>query len=133
MFHNLKNYDEHRILQELSKFDFKVKIIPSELEKYMSFSLDNKLLFLDSFECLSSSLYSLLTDLGEIDFGHLSQEFDNEIVDLVKEKGFYPYEFMSSFKRFNCYTSEFFGGSFFLRGEEGQFDPHPFKFPRELM
>ena len=36
-------------MQELGKFDFKTNFIPNGLEKYMSFSLDNTLVFIDSF------------------------------------------------------------------------------------
>ena len=42
VFHNQKKYDAYLIMQELGKFDFKVSIIPNGLDKYMSFSLDNK-------------------------------------------------------------------------------------------
>ena len=56
----------------------------------MSFSLDNKLVFIDSFQFLSSSLDSLVKNSGENGFKHLSQVFDSEVVDivLVKQKGF---------------------------------------------
>ena len=50
MFHKLKTYDAHLIIQKLGKFDFKMNGIPNGLEKYMSFSLDNKLVFVDSFK-----------------------------------------------------------------------------------
>ena len=30
----------------------------------------------------------------------LSQEFDIEVLDLVKQKGFYPYKYISSFEVF---------------------------------
>ena len=30
----------------------------------------------------------------------MCQEFDNNELDLAKEKGFYPYEYMSNFKKF---------------------------------
>ena len=30
----------------------------------------------------------------------MSQEFDNNILDLLKQKGFYPYEHMSDFEKF---------------------------------
>ena len=33
-------------------------------------------------------------------FKYLSQEFDNNVLDLVKQKGFKPYEYMSNFKKF---------------------------------
>ena len=32
IFHNLKGYDSHLILKELSKFNFKISIIPNGLE-----------------------------------------------------------------------------------------------------
>ena len=40
--HMLKNYDSHLITQELGKFNLKRDVIPSGLEKYMSFSINNK-------------------------------------------------------------------------------------------
>ena len=30
----------------------------------------------------------------------MSQEFDNNVLDLVKPKGFYPYEYMGNFEKF---------------------------------
>ena len=30
----------------------------------------------------------------------MSQEFDNNILDLVKQKGFYPYECITDFEKF---------------------------------
>ena len=30
----------------------------------------------------------------------MSQDFDSDVLDLVKQKGFYPYEYMSSFETF---------------------------------
>ena len=49
LFHNLKNYDSDLIMQELDKFNFKIKVKPNLLEKYMSFNINNKLIFIDSF------------------------------------------------------------------------------------
>ena len=40
-FHNPKNYDSHYIMQELGKFDFKISVVPNELEKYTSFKSRN--------------------------------------------------------------------------------------------
>ena len=34
------------------------------------------------------------------DFKYLSQEFDSNVLDIVKQKGFCPYEYMSSFEKF---------------------------------
>ena len=49
VFHNLKSYDSHLITQELGKFNLKTNFTPNELEKYMRFTIDNKLRFIDSF------------------------------------------------------------------------------------
>ena len=48
VFHNLKHYDFHFIMQELGKFDLKINAVPNLLEKYMSFSINNKLSVIDS-------------------------------------------------------------------------------------
>ena len=66
----------------------------------MSFSISSKLGFIDSFQFLSSSLDSLVKNLGQDDFAYLSQEFDNTILDLVKQKGFYPYKYMTDSDKF---------------------------------
>ena len=66
----------------------------------MSFSINDKLSFIDSFQFLRSSLDSLVKNANKDDFKFYSQEFDNNISDLAKQKGFYPYEYMSDFKKF---------------------------------
>ena len=55
-------------MQKLGKFNVKVNVIPNELEKYMSFSINNKLSFIDSFQFLSFSLDSLVKNLNKDDF-----------------------------------------------------------------
>ena len=58
IFHNLKNYDSHLLMEELVKFNLKINVMPNGLEKYMSFSINKKLSFIDSFQFLSFSLDS---------------------------------------------------------------------------
>ena len=70
-------------MQELGKFNLKINVIPNGLEKYMSFTINNKLSFIDSFQFLSSSLDSLVKNLGKDDFKYLSQELDNDILNLI--------------------------------------------------
>ena len=65
----------------------------------MSFTINNKLSFIDSFQIQRSSLDSLVKNLNKDDFKYLSQEFDDKVLDLVKEKGFYTYEYMSDFEK----------------------------------
>ena len=71
VFHNVKKYDSHLIMQELGK----INVIPNGLEKYINFTINNKLTFNDNFQFLSSSLDSLVKNLGNV-------------LDLVKQKGF---------------------------------------------
>ena len=66
--YNLKNYDSHLVMQELGKFNLKISVIPNGLEKFMSFTINNKLSFIDSFQFLSSSLDSLVKNLNKDDF-----------------------------------------------------------------
>ena len=51
----------------------------------MSFNINNKLTFIDSSQFLSSSLDSLVNNLDKNDFKHVSQDFDSNISDLVKQ------------------------------------------------
>ena len=71
-------------MQVLDKFNFKINVIPNGFEKHMSFSLDDKLVFINKFQFLSSSLESLVKNSGENNCIHLSQESDSEVLDLVK-------------------------------------------------
>ena len=100
VFHNLKNYDSHLTMQELGKFTLKTNVIPNGLEKYMKFSINNKLGFIVSFQFLSSSLNGLVKNLAIDDFKYLRQEFDNNVLHLIKQKGFYPNEYMDDFEKF---------------------------------
>ena len=65
----------------------------------MSFGIDNNLAFLYSFKSLSSLLDSLVKNLKKIDFIYFSQELDGDALDLVKQKLFYPYEYLSNFEK----------------------------------
>ena len=49
VFYNLKRYDSHLIMLELSKFNLKINVIPNGLDKYMNFIFNNKVSFIDSF------------------------------------------------------------------------------------
>ena len=85
-------------MQELGKFNLKISVTPNRLGKYMSFTINNKLSFIDSFQFLRFSLGSLVKNFDH--FKYLNQEFDNNVLDLVKQKGFYSYEEMTDFEKF---------------------------------
>ena len=100
IFHNLKGYNSHLIFKELSKFNCKISVIPNGLEKYISFSLNENIVFIDSMLFLNPSLDRLTKILGTEDLKYLSEEFSGEKLKLVKKKGIYPYEYFNSFKKF---------------------------------
>ena len=87
-------------MQELFKFNIEINDIPNGFEKYMKISISNMLSFVDSFQFISSLLDSLVKNLNKVDFKWFSIEFDNNVSDLVKQKGFYLYKYMSDFQKF---------------------------------
>ena len=87
-------------MQELGKSNPEINVKPNGLDKLSSFSLKKKLSFIDRFQFRSSSLDILVKNLSEGHFKYLSQEFDSNVLDLVKQNGFYPYECMNDFKNF---------------------------------
>ena len=101
IFHNLRRYDSHLSFNELNKFDVKIDVIPNGLEKYMSFFLNKNLVFIDSMQFMNSSLDKLVKNLLDEDFKYLVEEFGSKTLELLKQKGAYPYEYMNSFERFN--------------------------------
>ena len=66
----------------------------------MNFHINSKLVFIDSFQSLSSSLDSLVKNSSKDDFKYLSQEFDTNVLNLVKQNLYYPYGCMSDFEKF---------------------------------
>ena len=69
----------------------------NELEKYMVFTINKHLVFIDS---MNSNLNTLVKNLTDNDFRYLSEEFSGDFLELVKQKRRYPYEYMDSFKKF---------------------------------
>ena len=84
--HNLKNYDSHLNMQELSKFNFKINVIPNGLKNFMVFNINNKFVYINRFQFSSFSLDNVVKNLGKNDFKYLSWEFDSKALDLVKQK-----------------------------------------------
>ena len=105
IFHNLRGYDSHFIMQEIGKFKLDVNVIPNNMEKYMAFMLGKHLTFLDSFQFMPSALDRLVSNLPLGSFKYTNEEFKNNIqATLMKKKGAYPYDYMDSFDKFKQTT-----------------------------
>ena len=50
---------------------------------------------------MSSSLDKLVKNVSDEDFQYLIEEFGSENLELLKQNGPYPSEYMNSFERFN--------------------------------
>ena len=68
IFHNLKGYDSHLIMQEIGKFKYNINVIPNNMETYMAFKIDRNLIFIDSFQFMNRSLSDLSDDLPKDSF-----------------------------------------------------------------
>ena len=109
VFHNLRGYDSHLIIKKAydisnrlntKKFD----VIPNSYEKFMSFGIGN-LKFIDSLQFMASSLEKLVENLYDKNdkynnFNHMKKYYNNEL-DLLCQKGFYPYEWVDNVEKLN--------------------------------
>ena len=108
IFHNLKRYDGHIIMQAIGKVKNQaISCIPQTDENYISFSIGKQwgsLRFIDSYQFVNESLATLVKNLyqdGKHKFHHLQTYFgDEHLVDLLLRKQVYPYEYMDDEKRF---------------------------------
>ena len=86
----MRGYESHLIIKEVGKFDVKVSVIPNGLEKYMVFTINTNLVFIDSMQLMNSSLDLLVKYLSDNGFSCLSEEFSSKFLRLVKEKRVCP-------------------------------------------
>ena len=66
----------------------------------MAFFLNKNLVFIDSMQFMNSSLDKLVKNLSDEDFKYLVEEFGSEYLEILKQKGAYPNEYMNNFERF---------------------------------
>ena len=118
-FHNLAGYDSHLFFKKLGSANKKetIKCIPNNEENYISFTktlitgqYTNKkgeikdksfdIVFKDSLKFMSSSLGALVNNLPKDAFKNLLKYYTEEKAELIKQKGFYPYEYMNSEEKF---------------------------------
>ena len=96
IFHNLKGYDSHLLLQYVSReyAPNTIDVIPTTSEKFLSFQI-GILRFLDSLQFLTAFLDTLVQSLaadGRDKFSHTARHYPDS--ELVFSKGNYPYEYM---------------------------------------
>ena len=115
-FHNLSGYDSHLFIKKLNNTMGPIDCIPNNEENYISFSKSIKtgeyknkngetkdkyfkIIFKDSFKFMALSLGKLVKNLSEDDFKNLEKYFTPEEVELLKQKGFFPYDYLSSIEK----------------------------------
>ena len=119
LFHNLSGYDSHLFIKKLATGKSgKLTCIPSNEEKYISFSKDIKvdeyinkkgktidvtqeLRFIDSFRFMSDSLDSLSKNLTKDQFKNIRSYYSGKQLDLLLRKGVYPYDWVDSIDKFS--------------------------------
>ena len=121
VFHNLSGYDSHLFIKKLGSTNEKEDIdcIPNNEEKYISFSKNIKvgeykdkktkevkdktfkIRFIDSLKFMSSSLGALVNNLPKDGSNNLNKHYTPEEAELIKRKGFYPYEYMDTEEKLN--------------------------------
>ena len=88
IFHNLKGYDGHLLMQAMARVRGEIKCIPTNTETYISFSLGS-LRFVDSLNFLLSSLDKLIKGINEFPIMDKLMPEENK-QQLLLKKGIYP-------------------------------------------
>ena len=104
VFHNLRGYDGHLIMSALGATRAtkgqKIRCIPNNMEKYMTFSV-GQLQFIDSLQFMNSSLEKLAANLQTEDLIISGRNISDEKLSLLRRKGVYPYEYVDKLERFD--------------------------------
>ena len=100
VFHNLRGYDSHLLMQVISKVEGRISCIPNNTEKYISFSL-GQLRFIDSAQFLLAPLDKLVA-ANKLEAFQITTHYepDHQKRGLLMRKGVYPYEYVDSWERF---------------------------------
>ena len=120
VFHNLSGYDSHLFIKNLGFSEGNIDCIPSNEEKYISFSkkievrsytkkVENEeekeikvyhtIKFIDSFKFMATSLEKLVNNLPKDDCINLGSYYSGDKFNLLARKGVYPYEYMDSLEK----------------------------------
>ena len=98
VFHNLRGYDAHHLMQAMSQHQKEVKCIANNMEKYITCSVGG-LHFIDSLNFLKQSFDSLVSAKPKKSLKITSTISKGS--ELLYKKGIYPYEYMDSWGRFS--------------------------------
>ena len=115
-FHNLTGYDSHLFIKKLGVIAGPIDCIPNNEENYISFSKSIKtgeytnkkgetkdkyfkIVFKDSMKFLNSSVEALVKNLPKDGFKNLEKYFKPNEVKLLKQKGFFPYDYMDNIEK----------------------------------
>ena len=109
-FHNLTGYNAHLFVIKLAAYNLNnLTVLPSSEKNYISFSkfltVDGKkheIRFLDSLRFLDSSIDVLASELSEEEMIETKKCFPNVPIEILKGKGFYPYDWMDSEEKLSC-------------------------------
>ena len=115
IFHNFKCYDAHQIIKHgLGKFKhWQLRIISQTKEKYMNLTaripvgetregktIYFNVVFLDSYQFMSSSLAQLVNNLESLPFTDvLQRDYPNLTNEIMKRKGVFPYTYFNSLSK----------------------------------
>ena len=66
----------------------------------MAFMIDRNVIFIDSFQFMSESLYHPVNNLPKDGFYHTKNEFGSNNLELITRKCVYPYDYMDDFNKF---------------------------------
>ena len=115
-FHNLTGYDSHLFIKKLNTTSGAIDCIPNNEENYISFSKTIisgeytnkkgetknkyfKIIFKDSLKFMASSLEALVNNLPDGALNNLEKYFTTKQVKLLKQKGFFPYDYMDNIEK----------------------------------
>ena len=116
-FHNLSGYDSHLLIKKLNNVtEGYIDCIPNNQENYITFSKtikvgeyknkkgeikdkNFKIIFKDSLKFMASSLEALVNNLPEEALNNLNKFFTSKQVKLLKQKGFFPYDYMDDIEK----------------------------------
>ncbi|XP_066595461.1 uncharacterized protein [Prorops nasuta] len=110
IFHNLSNYDAHFLIRDITNsFEGDVKVIPLNMEKYMTIikfikNSNIQFIFLDLFRFLNSSLEKLDNYVDQNNFTCLKSEFQDislNAFNLLTRKGVFPYDYVKDLNVLN--------------------------------